>query len=127
MTAIFKITGEKAMRRKLALLGEVLQDRVGVALRGEGEMIMRVSKQVYVPVDLGPLKASGQVEGPIRRRGKVVMVILSFGGAAAPYALEQHENPDYKHEKTQSWKYLEIPLNEAVKGMAVRIAAEVRT
>jgi hypothetical protein len=46
-----------------------------------------------VPVDTGALRSTGRVEGP-----KNDEVELSFGGAAAPYALKVHEeDPERRH------------------------------
>ena len=49
-----------------------------------------------VPVDEGTLRNSGRVTGG---GGPAAMqrVALEFGGAAAPYALIQHENLQYAH------------------------------
>lgn len=46
-----------------------------------------------VPVDTGALRASGTVEGP----DPLNLVVIGFGGPAAPYALKQHERTDYSH------------------------------
>lgn len=46
-----------------------------------------------VPVDTGALRSSGTVEGPDPRN----LVVIGFGGQAAPYALKQHERTDYSH------------------------------
>jgi hypothetical protein len=50
---------------------------------------------------------------------------LGFGGPSAPYAVIVHENLNVRHQVGQA-KFLERPLNEAARGLAERIAAEVR-
>ncbi len=65
----------------LRLIGEEIMLDVKAARPGAG-----------VPVDEGTLRSTGRVEGP-----KHDEVELSFGGAAAPYALEQHENMELHH------------------------------
>lgn len=70
----------------------------GQAARIVGEEIMtdvKASRPGHgVPVDTGVLRSTGRVEGP----GRAERVVLSFGGAAAPYALVQHERLDLHHE-----------------------------
>lgn len=144
----FEVKGIKGMQQRIDRIVRQVPNEAEQALRIEAEVIMTKSKQGYVPVDLGPLRASGHVSDP-ERRGKDVEVTLSFGGAAAPYALAVHEHPgDYD---PPSWegkgtsfvkgdgnsevvhfgpgergpKYLERPLRAAVAGMAERIASKI--
>ena len=65
----------------LRLIGEEIMLDVKAARPGAG-----------VPVDTGVLRSTGRVEGPANDE-----VTLSFGGAAASYALEQHENLEIRH------------------------------
>lgn len=66
----------------LRMIGEEIMFDIKASRPGKG-----------VPVDEGPLRASGRVEGP----NNVGEVTLSFGGASAPYALRQHEELSYNH------------------------------
>ncbi len=93
--------------------------KFGAALFVEGEQIMAKSKRI-VPVRFGVLKSSGHVQLPVIR-GTRVVVVLGYGGAAAPYAVFVHERPA-RHKPPTSWKFLEIPFNEARVGMVRRIA-----
>jgi hypothetical protein len=73
---------------------------VGQGLRMIGEEVMTDIKAsrpgAGVPRRDGILASTGRVDGPVEgRRGPEVE--LSFGGAAAPYALAQHERLDYHH------------------------------
>jgi hypothetical protein len=111
-----------------------------LALREEAERIMAISKEQYVPVDTGNLRASGHVKTP-QAVGSLVYVDLGYGGAAAPYALSVHENPrsgktggispsgfPYEHwAQTGEWKYLETPVKQALPGLNKRIQTRVRT
>lgn len=109
---------------------------IGAALYRRGQAIMADSKERYVPVDLGPLKASGKVHPP-EYLGRRVTVELSYGDAATAYALAVHEHPS-KHSPP-SWqgvqvqfspsgtgpKYLERPLMAAVPTLARDLAADL--
>ena len=110
--------------------------RVAGALFRRGQAIMADSKERYVPVDLGTLKSSGHVSLPYYV-GRKVTVELSYGGAAAAYALAVHEHPS-KHSPP-SWqgaqvtfspsgtgpKYLERPMMAALPTLAHEIARDL--
>lgn len=82
--------------RRIAALGAAGPRGVGSALRVIGEIVMTDIKATRkgkgVPLDRGPLRASGRVSGPTG--GDNPVVTLSFGG---PYALRQHEELSYRH------------------------------
>ena len=84
---------------------------------------MGESKRI-VPVAFGVLRASGHVQLPVIV-GRRVTVTLGYGGAAAPYAVFVHER-QARHTPPTQWKYLEKPFNEALVGMARRLADDVR-
>lgn len=90
----------RAAARDIAKATKKLGDMQGPALRQIGEEIMTDVKAARpgagVPVDKGTLKNSGRVEGPSGTKLSP-KVELSFGGAAAPYALIQHEVTTFKH------------------------------
>lgn len=71
----------RVMPHGLRLIGEEILTDVKASSPGHG-----------VPVDKGILRASGMVEQP-----EPLAVDISFGGAAAPYALVQHERLDFHH------------------------------
>jgi hypothetical protein len=66
----------------LRLIGEEILTDVKASAPGRG-----------VPRDQGILAGSGMVEQP-----EPLVVEISFGGAAAPYALVQHERLDFQHK-----------------------------
>jgi len=122
--ASFTFTGTAEMKARLQQLLAASVDKMKQGLRVEAETVMTDSKDNYVPIDLGALKSSGHVK-PVERSGKSLEVTLAYGGAAAPYAVVQHENPDFFHPNGKSWKYLEKPLNAAIPGMLDRIAGDI--
>jgi hypothetical protein len=106
-------------------------DRVAAAIYTEAQIEMTESKR-RCPVSPTPapkgvvpgtLRASGQVHKP-DRDGSNISVTMSYGGAAAAYAVVQHENLDFHHTTGQA-KYLESVLNESKQHMAARIARRV--
>lgn len=117
---------------------ETMQD-VKAGLVGEAEDIMADSKENYVPVDTGNLRASGHVQQP-KLAGNRISVLFGYGGPAAPYALAVHENPRsgktggvspsghrYKTwAKVGQWKYLETPFKEALEGFPQRMKNVLR-
>ena len=71
---------EKAIAQLRASSDEVLQAAASV-LTVQAETIMTTSKKRDVPVDEGPLRASGHVQKPERSLSQV-SVLLGFGGPA---------------------------------------------
>ena len=88
----------------------------------EGNSIMTAAKKL-TPVDQGVLRASGHVQTPVIRKTSAT-VVLGFGGAAAAYALYQHEITDLSHTVGQA-NFLRQPANEAKKGFGQRIARHI--
>src|SRR3954469_25246280 len=84
-------------------LGTLVKDPAGRALRSVGEVWMTEAKK-NTPVHTGVLRASGHVVGPTKV-GDYWQVKLVFGGPAAPYAWDVHENLRMFH-RTGSAKYL---------------------
>lgn len=89
----------KRVAKQVDAFGKQMRKGFGVGLRVIGEEVMtdvRASRPGKgVPKDTGTLASTGRVE--TKTRSGVLSVILSFGGAAARYALVQHERLDYKH------------------------------
>jgi hypothetical protein len=87
------------------------------AMYAEAATILNESKKI-VPVATGNLRASGRVERPVTGKGRA-SVEITYGGAAAPYALIVHEVPPntggrwgtgLTHAAGKSYKYLEMPV-----------------
>jgi hypothetical protein len=91
----------RAAAKRIKVASRNLGVSTGQGLRMIGEEIMTDVKAsrpgAGVPRDTGALAGTGRVEGPVPTPfGPVVE--LSFGGAAAPYALPQHEILTYRHK-----------------------------
>jgi hypothetical protein len=123
--------------KKLRLLAQQYPDRIVKAVYRRAELIMARSKAEFVPVDKGILMNSGHVT--LERQGRIVRVVLAFGGAAKAYAIAVHEHlsehspPSWRaarrvtfHPAGRGPKYLERPLFEAVRTMAKDIAADLK-
>ncbi len=148
----FKVTGIPQLRRELDRLGKRATKGLASAFFQIGEEIIGESKEKFVPVDQGILRASGFVELP-KISGASVTVELGFGGPAGKgnvggnsntekvgYAIVVHENPragrtggvsprgaQYKTWSTVGgWKYLERPFKRAQPRMPRRIAELLR-
>lgn len=136
----FNFIGDRRMAAKLRRLSAKSSDLMLTGLALEAELVMTDSKKNYVPVDLGALRASGIVDKAVRR-GKNLSVRLSYGGAAAAYALAVHEHlsrhsPPTWHGKPVRFgpsggkgrgpKYLERPMRRAVRGLTARVARNVK-
>src|SRR3990172_2540728 len=88
-----KVVGGGSIGRGLRMIGEEIMTDVRASRPGAG-----------VPRDTGALASTGRVEGPVATPlGPAVE--LSFGGAAASYALAQHEILTY-HHKVGEARYL---------------------
>lgn len=93
-----KLTGFKEAAGRMEKVAREAGDLGASGARMGGEVIMTDVKASRkgrgVPKDTGVLAASGRVKGP-KANGEVE---LSFGGAAAPYALAQHEIMHFFHK-----------------------------
>jgi hypothetical protein len=116
----FEIKGISNMMNKLKDIMETHPEAVEAGLFAVGNNIMTVAKE-RVPVDLGALRASGYVSEPQREGGSVV-VELGFGGAAAAYAVRQHEDLSLNHPGGGQAKFLESALDEARPSLASKVA-----
>jgi hypothetical protein len=123
--------------RKLAERDKGLRPIIERAVFMEANTVLNESKKI-VPVAFGALKGSGRVEPP-QSTGARTVVEVTYGGAAAPYALIVHEVPPgsggrwgtgMKHKAGKTYKYLEIPANahrdKFTRNVKERIAAYLR-
>lgn len=67
--------------------------------------------QHYVPVEFGPLKASGKVVA-VDTGGDVTGYVIFYGGPTADYALPVHEIAGAYHAPPTCYKYLERAVRE---------------
>jgi hypothetical protein len=96
---------------------------IGLALSMEAQVMMRNSLRI-VPVDSGTLRRSHRIL-PVFKEAGSWTILMGYGGAAREYALEQHENPDYRHAEGKSWKYLETPVRERIPVFEMMLAKRV--
>lgn len=116
----------------------VLKAAAGVLYRSASN-VMADSVQNYVPVETGTLRSSAHVEQPRPDGAGLVSVTFGYGGPAAPYAWNVHENPrsgktggrspsgqKYRRwAKVGQWKYLETPFQAYRNRIAPAIAKAV--
>lgn len=89
------------------------------ALFDEATVVLNQSKK-QVPYEFGALMNSGAVERPVVT-GDQISVEITYGGAAAHYAMYVHEIPkNYNHGRKH--KYLEDPANAHVAQFERNIA-----
>lgn len=113
-------------KNKIAATNRRVANRTGKALKEQGEEVLKLAKEKYVPVQTGNLRDSGVVEGPEITRtheggASKIEVDISFGGTAAQYAHIVHEAPpDWGQGKN---KY----LSRAIEEHQVRMGDELRS
>lgn len=120
----FRLKNIKKFKKNLSviekrMIGSVIERH----LFQEGEGVMAQSKEL-VPVDKGVLRSSGHVQLP-KRIGNQVVVTMGYGGPAAGYAVKVHEDLQAFH-KVGGAKYLSLPFNQAMRGLARRLATRLR-
>lgn len=108
-----EVDGLDDLLKMLLVEGRELTREVGRTLYAEANDIFDRSQDI-VPIDTGALRSSGLVNQP-EVNGEEVSVLIQYGGAAAPYAVIQHENLEYFHEPPTQAKYLEQPMVERVE------------
>ncbi len=89
--------------------------------------VMEVKRTEVVkrtPKDIGTLRNTIHVEGP-ESSGREITVSIVAGGPAAPYAIVQHENMQYRHTIGQA-KYLESVILESRSTIGRDIADQVK-
>lgn len=115
--------GQDAAITDLMRMANEAPEAIGGALYRRGNEVMADSQENYVPVDEGPLRASGHVELP-EIDGDDVSVLIGYGGSTVDYAFVQHEGLDFEHVIGEA-KFLEKPLLAAADTMAADIAADL--
>jgi hypothetical protein len=92
------------------------------ALYQEANIIF-LESQAQVPIDTGALRASGFVTKPTIK-GTTAEVQISYGGAAASYAVIVHEDLEANHPVGKA-KYLEDPTSQATPNIPKNVANSV--
>lgn len=107
-----QISGTEQLLKALLVSNEAIVKETGRLLYYEATQVFDRSQDI-VPIDTGALRSSGFVQQP-EVKGNEISVTVAYGGAAAPYAVIQHENLEYHHEPPTQAKYLETPLVERI-------------
>ncbi len=110
----------KILVRGGALAGMALS----AALYKEAATIFEES-QDEVPLDTGNLRASGKLGLP-QVQGNELVVEITYGGAAADYALIVHEDMERNYRNGKKSKYLEDPAKRRLEGMSGRLLKSVK-
>lgn len=111
-----KVTGAKAIIHNMAAAGDRWKQALAAGLYLAANNVMGKSKRL-VPVDLGPLRASGYVTLPQELPGRT-LVEIGYGGPAKDYAIPQHERTDYRHPDGGQAKYLSAAVDAATPNLA---------
>lgn len=92
----------------------------------EADAIIQEARRI-VPYDTGALQSTGRVS-PTQVTSQAIEVAIGFGDPArgVDYALEQHENLEYRHVPGRTAKYLEVPFMQAVGQLESRLAFRLR-
>ena len=117
------LVGADGVRRSLEEIRRIALKAVAGALYQEAELIMSESVKI-TPVDTGALRGTAHVKLP-EFTGENVRINFGFGGPAAPYAVDVHENPIYRHKAPTTYKFLEGPALLAVRGLSQRVVRRI--
>jgi hypothetical protein len=94
--ASVRLDGLKDLQKALAATADQMADATA---KGIYDMVNEIAKESsrLVPVDTGALRASRTVDVRRTLSGLGVEAEIAYGGAAAPYAVIQHERLDLWH------------------------------
>lgn len=114
----------KELTKILVRGGQGAGRALGQALYREGAIIFEQS-QDEVPLDTGNLRASGKLGLP-SAQGDDIVVEISYGGAAADYALVVHEDMERNYRNGKKSKFLEDPAKRRIEGLDRRLLSAVK-
>lgn len=131
----YRTESGRTIEQTLAAYGAKASKSLGKGLYQEAQGIL-ASSLGLVPVDTSALRSSGYVMEPIQEID-MISVYFGYGGPAAKinpktgqstdgYALTVHENLEAFH-KVGCAKFLELPFDQARRGMPARLAAFIRS
>jgi hypothetical protein len=78
-----------------------------------------------VPFRRGTLSSTGTVAPVAMLGGGQLAVRIFFGGAAAPYAEEQHDNLNYRHAPGRKALYLSDPVKTHLPMLDLQIRSSI--
>lgn len=143
----FTLRGVADLKHKLTDISRKSRENLSLAALEEAESIAERSRNEYVPIDTGNLAstikvisgelAQGRNELGQYTSGSAIEVRVIAGDDTTPQALAIHEHPS--QSSPPSWegvdvqfqpsgrgsKFLELPLNESIGGMAERVGDKI--
>lgn len=103
--------------------GDIVSAKIEEAIKKSmvcsADMLKEISAQ-QAPNDEGDLSGNCSVD-----KSKLDNLEIKVG-YSLPYALRQHEELGYKHQKKRKAKYLEDPYNEGKKSYLKNFATEIK-
>lgn len=107
-----KIKGQETLRANIQTIAKKYPLAAKQTLFEQGERLRSIAVPL-TPLDKGPLRNSAFVNTPVRT-SRGFKVVVGYGGAAAAYAVPQHERLDFKHTEGEA-KFLEKAVDR-IKG-----------
>jgi hypothetical protein len=99
---LIEVERTEDLRKALQKKKQVHMRAAEAAIMAGGQVIFDYS-QWLVPVEFGPLKASGTIKK--KGKGENAEVEISYGGEEAPYAAIVHERTDLAHGEEYNIKW----------------------
>ena len=118
-----QIAGVTNLQRSLGQMRTEILPVAKEVIYAEAQNILSDSREI-VPFLRGVLSSSGRVHEPVMYSDSV-LVEVSYGGAAAPYAEVQHENMEFAHAPGREALYLYTPVEEARKDFGGRLKSRI--
>jgi len=118
-----EIEGVTNLQRTLGQMRTEILPVAKEVIYAEAQNILSDSRAI-VPFLRGVLSSSGRVHEPVMYADSV-LVEVSYGGAAAPYAEVQHENMDFAHKTPRQALYLYTPVEEARNDFGGRLKSRI--
>jgi hypothetical protein len=121
--ADFEMLGVAATKAYLLKMAAVTPKKVAAAVYQVGNQALTESKK-RVPVDLGDLKRSGQIDPPVVSANQI-SVRMGYGDTAVDYALIVHENTEANHTSGQH-HYLSSVIDELKPDFLSKVEARLK-
>jgi len=111
-----ELNGLQKQMSQLQAIAYKIPGAIGDKLINKTLVIARESYQ-EVPVDIGKLRGSQEIEGPIVEENRI-STIISY---STVYALRQHQEMGYRHTVGKA-RYLSDPIERRVPEMGFMVA-----
>lgn len=124
ISTTMRLDGWDRLTTVLRVSPELGLQALGRSLYATANKIFNES-QMQVPVRRGILRSTGFVSPPAFQGNGQLAVRISYGGASAPYAYDQHYNLAYRHAPGRKALYLSDPVYAATPNLERWIQADV--